>query len=194
MADLIGMARARAEPQRQVPAQVGPDGGHREPGGGQQPAVAGPAAGPGRQRAEEQRRRAGLARGVHEADPLLVPVQRRPVGQPGGRRGHGPREPGRDEHGRRALGTAEQVEHDRRRPAAERQPHQRGMRGLTERDAVQSIGARARGQRAHDGVGQPVHHGVERVGTLDALGEGGRPGQQGGLAGLACPPVGGEGG
>jgi hypothetical protein len=75
VADLVGVARARAHPQRQVPAQVGPDGGHRQPGSGQQPPVAGPAARPGRQRAEEQRGRAGLARRVHQADPLLVPVQ-----------------------------------------------------------------------------------------------------------------------
>ncbi len=76
VADLLGVAGARAEPQRQVAAQVGPDSGGGEPGAGQQPAVAGTAAGPGRQRAEEQRGRAGLADGVHEADALLVPVQR----------------------------------------------------------------------------------------------------------------------
>jgi hypothetical protein len=50
------------------------------------------------------------------------------------------------------------------------------MRGLTEGDAVQGIGTGARGQRAHYGVGQPVHHGIEPVSTLDALGEGRRPG------------------
>ena len=42
MADLIGMAGTRAQPERQVPAEVGADGGHREPGRGQRPAVAGP--------------------------------------------------------------------------------------------------------------------------------------------------------
>ncbi len=76
MTDLLGMAGARAEPQRQVPAEVGADGGQGEPGRGQRPAVADPAAGPGGERAEEQRGRAGLADGVHQADPLLVPVQR----------------------------------------------------------------------------------------------------------------------
>ena len=63
-----------------------------EPGRGQRPAVAGPPAGPGGQRAEEQGGRAGLADGVHQADPLLVLVQRRPVGQAGGRRGRGARD------------------------------------------------------------------------------------------------------
>jgi hypothetical protein len=167
-----------------VAAQVGPDAGHRESGRGQHPAVAGPAAGPGRQRAEEQRGRAGLAQRVHQADPLLVPVQRRPVGQPGGRRGRGARDPGRDEQSRRAFGARERLEQDRRSPAAERQPHQRGMGRLAERDAVQRIGPGARGQRAHHGVGQLLHHGIKDVGPLDALGQGGWPGQQRSLAGV----------
>jgi hypothetical protein len=110
VADLVGVARARAEPQRQVPAQVGPDGGGGEPGGGQQPAVAGSAAGPGRQRAEKQRGRAGLAYGVHQPDPLLVPVQRGPVGEAGGGGRRGAGDPGRDEHARRAFGAAERLE------------------------------------------------------------------------------------
>jgi len=172
VADLLGVAGARAEPERQVPAEVGADGGHGEPGRGQRPAVAGPAAGPGGQRAEEQRGRAGLAGGVHQPDPLLVPVQRRPVGQAGGRCRRGARDPGRDEHPRRALGAAEQVEQDRRSPAAKRQPDQCGMRGLAERDAVQRVGARAGRQGADDGVGKAVDDRVEGVRTLDALGEG----------------------
>jgi len=192
--DLLGVTGARAQPQRQVPAEVGANGGHGKPGDGQRPAVAGPAAGPAGQRAEEQRGRAGLANGVHQADPLLVPVQRRPVGQPGGRRGHGARHPGRDERRGRAFGAAEQVEQDRRSPAAERQPDQRGMGGLAERDAVQGVGALAGRQRAHDGVGEALDHRVEAVRPLDALGEGRRPGQQGGLARLArAPPRGEEG-
>ena len=145
MADLLGVAGARAEPQRQVPAQVGADGGRAEPGRRQHPAVAGPAAGPGGQRAEEQGGRAALADGVHQADPLLVLVQRRPVGQAGGRRGRGGRDAGRDQHRGRALGAAEHVEQDRGGPAAERQPDQRGMRGLAERDAVQGVGAQPAG-------------------------------------------------
>ena len=185
MADLLGVAGARAEPQRQVPAQVGPDGGGGEPGAGQQPAVTGAAAGPGRQRAEEQGGRAGLAYGVHEADPLLVPVQRRPVGQAGGRGRRGADDPGRDEHARRAFGAAERLEQHRRGPAAERQPDQRGVSRLAERHAVQRIGTRPRGQRAHDGVGQALDDAIERVRALDALGDGGRPGEQGGLTGSA---------
>ena len=90
-----------------MPAEVGADGGHGEPGPGQRPAVAGPAAGLRGQRAEEERGRARLADGVDQADPLLFPVQRRPVGQPGGGRGGGSGDPGRDEHPRRALGAAE---------------------------------------------------------------------------------------
>ena len=140
MADLLGVAGARAEPQGQVPAEVGADGGHGEPGRGQRPAVTGPAAGPGGQRAEEQGGRASLAGGVHQADPLLVPVQGRPVGQAGGRRGRGARYSGRDQHRGRALGAAEQVEEHRGGPAAERQPDQCRVGGLAERDAVQGIG------------------------------------------------------
>jgi hypothetical protein len=188
VADLLGVAGARAEPERQVAAQVGPDGGHREPGRRQQPAVAGPAAGPGRQRAEEQRGCAGLAQGVHQPDPLLVPVQRGPVGQPGGRRGRGARDPGRDEQPGRAFRAGERFEQDRRGPAAQRQPHQRGMGRLAERDTVQGIGPGARGQRAHHGVGKLLHHGIKDVSPLDALGQGGWPGQQRNLAGLTGPP------
>ncbi len=55
------------------------------------------------------------------------------------------------------------------------------MSRLAERHAVQRIGTRARGQRAHDGVGQPLDDAIERVRALDALGGGGRPGEQGGL-------------
>ncbi len=62
------------------------------------------------------------------------------------------------------------------------------MRGLAERDAVQGVGARAGRQRAHHGVGEAVDDRVEGVRTLDALGEGRRPGQHGGLAGLARAP------
>jgi len=66
------------------------------------------------------------------------------------------------------------------------------MRGLAEGDAVQGVGARAGRQRAHHGVGKPVHHGVEGVRPLDPFGQRGRPGHEGGLAGLAGPPGRGE--
>ena len=184
MADLLGVAGARAEPEGEVAAQVGPDRGHREAGCGQQPAGADPAAGPGRQRTEEQRGRAGLAQGVHQADPLLVPVQRRPVGQPGGHRGRGARDPGRDEQSRRAFGAGERLEQDRRGPAAQRQPHQRGMGRLAERDPVQGVGPGARGPRAHHGVGKLLDDRIKDVSPLDALGQRGWPGQQRDLAGF----------
>ena len=45
------------------------------------------------------------------------------------------------------------------------------MSRLAERHAVQRIGTRARGQRAHDGVGQPLDDAIERVRALDALGD-----------------------
>ncbi len=170
MTDLLGVAGARAQSEGQVPAEVRADGSHGEPGRGQRPAVAGPAAGPRGQRAEKERGRARLADGVYQADPLLFPVQRRPVGQAGGRRGRGAGDPGRDEHPRRALGAAEQVEQDRGSPAAKRQPDQRRVGGLTERDAVQGVRARAGRQGAHHGVGKTVDHGVQGVRTLDALG------------------------
>jgi len=109
VADLLGVAGARAQPQRQVPAQVGPGGGHGQPAAGQHPAVPVPPADPGGQRAEEQRGRAGLADRVHQPDPLLVAVQRRPVGQPGGRGRHSDRHPGPDQHPRGAVSAAEQV-------------------------------------------------------------------------------------
>jgi hypothetical protein len=192
VADLLGVTGARAEPERQVPAEVRAEGGHGEPGRGQRPAVAGPAAGPRGQRAEEQRGRAGLADGVHQADPLLVPVQRRPVSQTGGRRGRGAGDPGRDEDPGRTLGAAEQVEQDRGSPAAKRQPDQRRVGRLAERDPVPGVCARAGRQRAHDGIGEAVDDGVEGMRTLDALGQGRRPGQQGGLAGLTRAPGRGE--
>jgi hypothetical protein len=188
VADLVGVAGARAQPQGQVPAEIGADGAREEPGPGQRPAVAGPAAGPGRQRAEEQRRRPRLADGVHQADPLLVLVQRRPVGEPGGCRGHGCPDSHRDQDGRRALGAVEQVEEHRRGPAAERQPDQRGVRRLPERHAVQRVRPRAGRQRADHGIGQAADDGIEGVGALDALGQHGRPGQQGALAVLARTP------
>ena len=190
MADLLGVTGARAQPQGQVPAEIGADGAREEPGPGQRPAVAGPPAGPGGQRAEEQGSRPGLADGVHQADPLLVLVQRRPVGQAGGRRGHGARDARRDQHRGRAVGATEQVEEHRRGPAAERQPDQRGMRRLAERHAVQRVRPRAGRQRADHGIGQAVDDGIQGVGALDALGQHGRPGQQGALAVLADAPGG----
>jgi len=113
MADLLGVAGARAEPERQVTAQVGADGGDGEAGRGQRPAEGLPPAGPGGQRPEEQGGRARLAHRVHEADPLLVAVQGRPVGQAGGRRRRGARYARRDQHAGRAFGAAERVEQHR---------------------------------------------------------------------------------
>jgi len=124
---------------------------------------------------------------VHQADPLLVAVQRRPVSQPGRHRGQGAHDAGRDEHPRRAFGAAEQVEQDRRGPAAERQPDERGVGRLSERHPVQGVGTRAGGQRLHHGVGQGADHGIEGVRALEAFGEGGRPGAQADPAGLAGP-------
>jgi len=66
------------------------------------------------------------------------------------------------------------------------------MSRLAERDAVQGVGARAGRQRPDDGVGKALDDGVEGVRTLDALGEGRRPGQQAGLAGPARAPARGE--
>lgn len=193
VADLIGVRRAGAEPFREVPAQVGSHARHGEPGRGQHPARPPPAAGPRRQRAEEQRCGAGLADRVREADPLLVGVQRRPVGKPGRRRRRGRRDPGGDQHPGGRAGAAEQVQQDRRGPAAEGQPDQCRVHRLAERDAVQGVGPRAGGQRPHDGAGQPADHGVERAGALDALGEGRRAQWPGCLAGLARPPGGARG-
>jgi hypothetical protein len=48
------------------------------------------------------------------------------------------------------------------------------MSRLAERDTVQRIGAAARGQRAHHGVGKPLDRGIERVRPFEAFGEGGR--------------------
>jgi hypothetical protein len=188
VADLVGVAGARAQPQGQVAAEIGADGAREKPGRGQHPAVAGPPAGPGGQRAEEQGRRPGLADGVHQTDPLLVLVQRRPVGQPGRRGGHGARDARRDQHRGRTLGAAEQVEEHRRGPAAERQPDQRGMRRLAERHAVQRVRPRAGRQRPDHRIGQATDDRVEAVRALDALGQRGRAGQQGTLAVLARAP------
>ena len=85
---------------------------------------------------------------MHQPDPLLVTVQRRPVGEPGGGGGHGGDDPGRDEGRRGALGApaAAQVEQHRRGPAAERDPDQGRMSGLPERHAVQRVGPPAGGR------------------------------------------------
>jgi hypothetical protein len=187
VADLVGVARSRAEPQRQVPTEIGPEGGDGEPGRRQQPPVARPSARPRGQRAEEQRGRTGLEDGVSQAHPLLVGVQRRPVGQPGDRGGRAARHPGRDQHPGGAIGAAEQVKQHRGGPAAERQPDQCRVCGLAERDAVQGIGSRARGQRSHNGTGQLSDYRIEGMRTFDAFGQDGRPGEQGRLAGLVRP-------
>jgi len=116
---------------------------------------------------------------VDQADPLLVPVQRRPVGQPGSRGRHGDGDPGADQHAGGAVGAAEQVEQDGRGPAAERQPYQRGMGGLAERHAVQRVRPPARRQGADDPGRQPADDRIQRVRLLDPLG------QSGGFAGPA---------
>jgi hypothetical protein len=182
VADRLGVAYARPEPQRQVPAQIGPGRGHGQADAGQQPAVPALAAGPGGQRAEEQHGRTALAGGVHQADPLLVGVQRGPVSQPGGRARHGAGQADADQHARGPVGTAEQVEQHGRRPAAEGQPHQRGMYRLAERNTMQRVGTRAGRQGAHHGIGQPADDRIERLGLLDALGQGRRPPAQAWLA------------
>jgi hypothetical protein len=193
VADLLGVAGAGAEPERQVAAEIGADGGHGQPGGGQRPAVAGPAASPGGQRAEEQRGRAALAGGVHQADPLLVGVQRGPVSQPGSRRRDGAGQAGPDEHAGGAAGAGDQVEQHGRRPAPEWQPDQRGVRRLAERDTVQRVGPGAGRQGAYHAVGQPADDRVEHMGLLDALGQGRGPPEGARLA-VRARPAGGGGG
>ena len=64
------------------------------------------------------------------------------------------------------------------------------MRRLAERHAVQGVRPRAGRQRADHGIGQAVDDGIQGVGALDALGQHGRPGQQGALAVLADAPGG----
>jgi hypothetical protein len=130
---------------------------------------------------------------VHQADPLLVPVQRRPVGQPGGRGRDGDGDAGADQHAGGAVGAAEQVQQDRRCPAAERQPHERGMDRLAERHAVQRVRPRAGRQGPDDSIGQPADHRVERVRLLEPLGHGGGLAGPAGLAVLARPAGRGEG-
>lgn len=66
------------------------------------------------------------------------------------------------------------------------------MSGLAERDTVQRIGAAARRQCAHHGVGQPLDRGIQDVCPFDAFGESRGPGDQGGLARLAYPSGSGE--
>jgi hypothetical protein len=62
------------------------------------------------------------------------------------------------------------------------------MSGLTEGDAVQGIGPGPRGQRLDHGTGQLLDQLVEHVSTLDAFGQGGRPGQEGSFARVTRPP------
>ena len=101
--DGLGMARPGPEPQGEVAAQVTARRGGGEPGGGQQVAGTAPPGRPGQQRAREQRGRGGLRDGVHQSDPLLMPVKCRPVREPGGGGGHRGDDPGRDQGRRGAL-------------------------------------------------------------------------------------------
>ena len=187
MSDRLGVARARAEPQRQVTSQVRPGRGHQQPQAGQQPAVPGPPAGPGRQRAKKERGRAALAGGVHQADPLLAGVQRGPVGQPGGRRRDGAGQAGADEYPGGAAGAGDQVEQHGRGPAPERQPYQCGVRRLAERDTVQRVGPGAGRQRADHAVGQPADDRIQHMGLLDPLSQGRGPPEGARLAVRARP-------
>jgi hypothetical protein len=110
--DGLGVARAGPEPERQVAPQVAAGGGRQQAAGRQDPAGAAPAGRAGQQRAGEQQRRARLGDGVHQADPLLVRVQRGPVRQPGGGGGHRRGHPGGGQGRRCPLRSraAEQVE------------------------------------------------------------------------------------
>jgi hypothetical protein len=170
--DRLGMAYPGAKPQREVAAQVSPGRGGGKPAGGQQVPRAAPPGRPGHKRAREQRRRGRLRDGVHQAHPLLVPVQRRPVSEPGGGGRHRGDDPGRDQRrrgARRAPATA-QVKQRRRGPAARRDPDQGRMGGLPERHTVQRIGAPAWRQDAHSEVGEGADRAVKGLRALDALG------------------------
>src|SRR5215472_5102777 len=92
------VAGPSAEWESQVPAEVGACRQGGEPAERKRPAFGVPADRPCQQRASEQRRRAGIGGRVHDADPLLLPVQRRPVRQSGGRGWHRPGEPEGDQH------------------------------------------------------------------------------------------------
>ena len=78
--DVLRVADPGTEPKRQVSSQVGAGARQHEPARRQHLAVAVPTGEPGDQRGAEQRRGASLGNHVHEADALLVAVQRRPVG------------------------------------------------------------------------------------------------------------------
>jgi hypothetical protein len=121
---------------------------------------------------------------VGQPDPLLVLVQRGPVGQPGSRGRHGPEHARAQQHRRGAAAHPEQVEQHRRGPAAERQPDQRRVRRLPERHAVQDVGPWPGRQRPDDLLGQERDRPVEHAGALDALGQGDGTGKRG----PAAPP------
>ena len=142
--DRLGVARSGPQPHRQVTAEIAADGGGGEPARRQRGAAAAPPGRPGEQRAREQQGRAGLGDRVHQPDPLLMGVQRRPVGEAAGGGRQRRRHARRDQRGRRPLGLAsasapaEPVEQHGRGPAADRQPDQRpgGPAGRTGRRAA----------------------------------------------------------
>jgi hypothetical protein len=174
--DGLGVAGAGAEAQREMAAQVGADRGDDQPAGGQQLAIPVPPGQPGQQRGAEQSRGAELPDRVYQADPLLMAVQGRPVSE-AGRGGRRPRgEAYRDKSFRRPFCSLEKIQQNRRSPAAERQLDQGRVRGLAERDAVQRVGARPRGEGADHHIGQHTDRPVQRGCAFDAFGECRRPG------------------
>ena len=100
---------------------------------------------------------------MHQADPLLVLVQRRPVGQAGGRRGHGARDARRDQYCGRALGAAEQVEQHRevQQPSGSRTSA--GCAGWPNGTPCSASVRGPAGARNH-GIGQAVDDGIQGVG------------------------------
>ncbi len=178
VADGLGVVGPGPEPQGQVPAQVAADRGRGQAAGRQRLADLDEAGDPGDQRGGEQGGRAGPGGGVYQPDPLLVPVQRGPVGQPGGGGRQRAGDPGRDQRAGRPLGAREQVEQGRRRPAAQGQPDQGRVRRLAERHAMQGVGPRPGRQRADHAVGQRPDRPVQGGRAFDALGHVDGPGDR----------------
>jgi len=173
VADRLGVVGARPEPVRQVAAQVAARESDTEAARRQEDALARPPGRPREQRAAEQQGRARLRDAVHQPDPLLMGVQCRPVGEPGGDGGQRGRHANRGQRGRGSPrpAAAEGLEQQRRSPAAEREPDQDRVGGLSERHPVQRVGPPAGRQRADHRAGQRVHRVVQGRRALDALGE-----------------------
>jgi hypothetical protein len=144
-----------------------------QPGGGQRgqtqsPAEPVPAGQPGHEGARVQAERDGVGARVDQADPALLPRQRRPVVEPGRRGRHGADGADADQHGRGPVAGPRRVDHGGADPRTEGQHHGHRVQRVAEPDAVQDVS----GTAAQHGLYAALHRIadlVEPVGKLQPI-------------------------